>query len=163
MAAAARPTIGVYQGVDRPEYRRYVPYGACLALLRDKGPEVLISGPAGTGKSRACLEKLHIAAERYPGMRGLILRKTRASLTEAALVTFESHVVPVGHPILKGPSRAMRRSYRYPNGSELIVNGLDDPAKVMSTEFDLAYIQEAIECTENDWEMVTSRLRNHVI
>lgn len=155
--------IATYHGADLPQARRYVPYGACLELLRYKGPEVLISGPAGTGKSRSCLEKLHIAAERYPGMRGLILRKTRASLTEAALVTFESHVLPVGHPVLRGPSRAMRRAYHYPNGSEIIVTGLDDPSKVMSTEFDLAYVQEAIEAAENDWEMVTTRLRNHVM
>ncbi|HEY9015154.1 MAG TPA: phage terminase large subunit, partial [Gemmatimonadales bacterium] len=53
-----------------------------------------------------------------------------------------------------------RQAYRYPNGSEIVVGGLDKPEKVMSTEFDLIYIQEATECEERDWEMATTRLRN---
>ena len=31
--------------------------------------EIIISGPAGTGKTRAGLYKLHKAAIKYPGMR----------------------------------------------------------------------------------------------
>lgn len=124
-------------------------------------PEVLLSGPAGTGKSRACLEKMHAMASHRAGFRGLILRRTRESLTESALVTFEQHVVEPNHPILKnGGQRRMRQSYRYPNGSEIIVGGLDKPGKVMSTEYDAAYIQEAIELEEDAWEAVTTRLRN---
>lgn len=146
-----------------PGMRAYRPYGAALELLYAKDKEVLMCGPAGTGKSRAELEKLHICAEKYPGMRGLILRKTRASLSETGLVTFETKVVPEGHAILTGTQRKLRSSYIYPNGSEIIVAGLDKPEKVMSSEYDIAYIQEAIEVLENDWEMVTTRLRNGVM
>jgi PBSX family phage terminase large subunit len=146
-----------------PARRFYRPYGAALSLLHCRATEVLLSGPAGTGKSRACLEKLHLCAEKYPGMRALILRKTRESLSESALVTWETKVLPVGHPVLEGAQRRLRQAYHYPNGSEVIVCGLDKPQKVMSTEFDMAYIQEAIEVTENDWEMVTTRLRNGVM
>ncbi|HEY9015912.1 MAG TPA: hypothetical protein VIM84_12715, partial [Gemmatimonadales bacterium] len=81
--------------------------------MRTRTEEVLLSGPAGTGKSRGAMEKVHLAAEKYPGMRGLILRKTRESLTEAALFTFETKVVPLGHPILSGAQRRMRQAYRY--------------------------------------------------
>jgi PBSX family phage terminase large subunit len=119
-----------------------------------------MSGPAGTGKSRACLEKLHMLAELVPGCRLLILRRTRASLTETALVTYEQHVVPEGHPCLNGPQREGRSIYRYPNGSTIAVGGLDKPGKVMSSEWDAVYIQEAIELTEDGWEAVTTRLRN---
>src|SRR3990167_5067145 len=63
-------------------YRPYQPFGACLDLFYTRADEVLISGPAGTGKSRACLEKLHLCASKYPGMRGLMIRKTRESLTQ---------------------------------------------------------------------------------
>src|SRR5262245_60510234 len=93
-------------------------------------------------------------------MRGLILRKTRMSLTESALVTFEQHVIPEGHSILNGPRRNFRQVYRYPNGSELVTGGLDNPSRVMSTEFDLIYPQEAIELREEEWEALTTRLRN---
>ncbi|HLS00652.1 MAG TPA: hypothetical protein VK054_01520, partial [Beutenbergiaceae bacterium] len=92
-----------------------------LDLLKFKGPEIMLAGPAGTGKSRASLEKIHLCAERYPGMRALIVRKTRVSLTQTGLVTFEDHVLPEGHPVLQGAQRSHRSTYQYPNGSEIVV------------------------------------------
>ena len=38
------------------EYRAY---GAAAELFRCTAPEILIEGPAGTGKSRSLLEKIH--------------------------------------------------------------------------------------------------------
>ena len=142
------------------EQRPYTPYGAAATLLYDRSPEIMVDGPAGTGKSRACLEKLHICAAKYPGMRALIARKTRKSLTESALVTYEQHVLPESSPIKAGPAREQRHVYRYPNGSEIICGGLDDTLKVMSSEYDMIYVQEARELTEDDWEHLGSRLRN---
>jgi len=145
------------------ESRPYRPMGTALALLTDRRKEIVLSGPAGTGKSRAILEKLHLCAEKYPGMRALMLRKTRKSCTDSMLVTFEDKVVPEGHACLRGARREQRHSYRYPNGSEIVVGGLDNPVKVMSTDYDMIYIQEAIEATEDDWERATTRLRNNVM
>jgi phage terminase large subunit len=139
-----------------PEQRPYRPYGAALDLLFYKDPdritEVILDGPAGTGKSRANLEKLHLCALKYPGMRGLIVRKTRTSLTQTGLVTFEEKVLPEGSPIARGAARANRQSYLYPNGSEVVVGGMDKAIKIMSTEFDLIYEMEASELTETDHE-----------
>jgi hypothetical protein len=141
-------------------HEHYEPYGAALQLLRCGSPEVLVSGPAGTGKSVACLWKLHFCATEVPGFRGLILRRTRASLTDSALVTFERDVLPPTHPALDGAHRENRHSYRYPNGSEIVLGGLDMVSRIMSSEYDLAYVQEAIELPEEGWEAVTTRLRN---
>ncbi len=157
-------TFATYEELT-PAHRPYTPYGAALMLMTCRSPEILLSGPANTGKSRACMEKLHLAAEKYPHMRGLVVRKTRESLTESALVTFENHVVPEGHPVLNGPRRNLRQVYTYPNGSEIIVAGMkqagkDMMQKVMSTDYDLAYCQEAIEMNEDEWEKLTTRLRN---
>lgn len=151
-----------------PRHRLYRARGAALTLWSDRSPEVLLSGPAGTGKSRACLEKLHACALRWPGMRGLIVRKTRESLTESALVTYEDQVLPEGSPIAAGAKRAVRQSYQYPNGSVIVVGGLkqsgrDQKQKIMSTEYDMAYVQECIELTEEDFENITTRLRNGVM
>jgi PBSX family phage terminase large subunit len=143
--------------------RRYQARGAALALWADRRPSVGLSGPAGTGKSRACLEKLDACCERWPGTRAMIVRKTRASLTDSALVTYEDKVLPEGSPICSGPRREHRHIYRYPNGSEVVVGGLDRPSRVMSTEFDLIYVQEAIELAEGDVEALESRLRNGVM
>src|SRR5205823_1080549 len=112
----------------------------------------LLSGPAGTGKSVACLQKLHLVAEAVPNARLLLLRKTRASLTESALVSFERFVLPEGHPARSGARRAMRQAYNYPKGGVIVVGGLDKPDKIMSTEYDLIYVQESIELDENGWE-----------
>lgn len=140
-------------------------YGAAVDAVRSREPEVLLCGPAGTGKSLAWLYKLHRAAQRYPGMRGLIVRNTRESLTQSGLVTFESKILSPRWRALIADNcqRRVRQSYRYPNGSELVVGGLDKPTKVMSTEFDLIYVQEATETAENAWESLTTRLRNGVM
>lgn len=141
----------------------YGPFGAALEVWTDRRDEVLLSGPAGTGKSRACLEKVHAVCLRWPGARALIVRKTRESLTETALVTYEEKVLPAGSPIAEGSRRSHRQAYHYPNGSTIVVGGLDKPGKIMSTEYDLCYVQEAIELYENDWESITTRLRNGVV
>jgi hypothetical protein len=138
----------------------YAPRGAARELFYRHGPEVLLSGPAGTGKSRACLERLHLLAQKYAGMRGLICRKTRASLTQTTLVTFERKVL---HPLDGVVWRAQEQEFRYPNGSRLVVGGLDKPLKIMSSEYDLIYPAEATELLENDWESLTTRLRNGVM
>lgn len=143
--------------------RPYAPRGGASELLRARQTEVLLSGPAGTGKSRACLEKVFNCASKYPNTRALILRQTRASLTETGLVTWETKVVPKGHPCLVGPQRQLRQNYTFPNGSEVIIGGLSDKEasqKIMSGEYDLIFIQEATELREGDWENLTTRLRN---
>ena len=142
----------------------YTPFGECLTLFETQTDEVLISGPAGTGKSRACLEKIHYLMQKYDGARALIVRKTRASLTESALQTYERWVLGYDHPIIQGGAqRRFRQNYLYPNGSEIIVGGMDNPTRIMSTEYDIIFVQEIIEITEDDYESLTTRLRNNVI
>lgn len=152
-------TVEEFSADSRP----YRPYGAALEVMYDKSAEVCLVGPAGTGKSIANLTKLYILCEKYPGIRALIVRKTRASLTESALVTWEERVVPFGHPCLSPVSRHHRTSYVFPNGSEVIVRGLDKPGRIMSTEFDVVYVQECNELVIVDYEMLSTRLRNNVM
>ena len=146
-----------------PDQRPYQPFGGALDLFYCQAPEVLLEGPAGTGKSRSCLEKLHLLACKYAGCRILFVRKTRASMSQSVLVTFEEKVLPAGSPIKEGPQRRMRQSYVYPNGSEIVIAGMDNPLKIMSTEYDIIYVAEATELFENDWESLLTRLRNNVI
>lgn len=142
----------------------YTARGAALELFRRKDAEVVLSGPAGTGKSRACLEKLHALALMNPGMRGLIVRKTQVSMTNTALVTFREHVLPealrAGLVSWYGGSKAEAACYRYSNGSAINVGGMDKPTRIMSSEYDTVYVQEAIELSVVDWDAITTRLRN---
>jgi phage terminase large subunit len=145
-------------------HHSFRPYGAAKTLFECRDAEVLLSGPAGTGKSRACLEKLHIVALKYPGMRGLIVRKTAVSLTSTALVTWNEHVVAEGkrHGLLNwyGGSQQEPAQYTYSNGSRVTVGGMDKATRIMSSEYDVIYVQEAIELTLDDWEALTTRLRH---
>lgn len=150
--------------MDIPKAQRpYKRFGAAITAWRTARREVLLCGPAGTGKSRALLEKLHYCADKYDGMRGLIVRKTRKSITQSTMVTFEKKVLPegcLGRDVLW---RTTEQEYRYPNGSIIAVAGLDDPTKVMSSEWDMIYVQEATELEEEDWGSLTTRLRNGVM
>lgn len=151
---------------ERLEHR-YKHYGECSELFRERGDEVLLSGPAGTGKSRACLEKLNIMALKYPGMKGAIARKTAASIGGTALETYRKFVIPEllagGQVKYYGGSAQEPPQYRYRNGSSIVIFGLDKPSKIMSMELDAVYVQEATELTEDDWEFCTTRLRNGVL
>jgi hypothetical protein len=135
----------------------YRPLGGALELFSSREAEVLLAGPSGTGKSRACLEKLHYLALQYGGLRALMLRKTRESLTHTGLATLEHGV------LARTPGAATRYAradeYRYANGSRLVLGGMDKTSKIMSSEYDIIYVQEATELCEDEWEHLTTRLR----
>lgn len=145
----------------------FAPRGSArnLFLLRDK--EVLISGAGGTGKTRACLEKLNAVAIKYPGMRGLIVRQTARSLPASCLAEFKNFVIPdlinAGAVKWYGGSSEKPGGYYYSNGSTIEVGGMDNPTKIMSTQYDFVFVEEATELTVEGWEALVMRLRNGVM
>lgn len=149
----------------KPENKPYRPYGGAREVLLCKDDAILIDGPAGTGKSIGLLTKGFIVAEKYAGARILLIRKTRKSMTESILVTWESKVVPTGHPCLRGASRKVRQSYEFTNGSNVVVGGMDSDheAAVMSTDYDLILVFEGTELSESDIDKLFTRLRNYVV
>ncbi|RPH76061.1 terminase [bacterium] len=150
-----RVEVAKKKGVEKP----YQPWGACQELMKFRGREVLLAGPAGTGKSRAALEKVNLVCLQVP-VRAAMVRKVRKSLTQAAMVTFETKVLPEPSGVRFWTED---QEYRYTSGATLAVCGLDDPEKIKSTEFDLIYVQEATELDQLDWELLVSRLRNGVL
>lgn len=121
--------------------------------------DLLICGPAGTGKTYGILTALHCLAADYPDLRILICRDTRVSLTESVLVTFEQEILPADgmEHIAAGCLRRTRYSYQYPSGSEIVCGGLDNPEKIKSTPWDIIFVNEAIATNEEAWEMLWSR------
>lgn len=122
-------------------------FGENARAYNSREPEVLLAGPAGTGKSVVLLTKCLTLLGKYPGCRGLFLRGTRTSLSQSGLVTWEQDVLGETHPVLtRNPcKRRVRQSYEFPNRSEFVVAGLDDPGKTLSAQYDFVYIQEATE------------------
>ncbi|MGH3381353.1 MAG: phage terminase large subunit [Actinoallomurus sp.] len=143
---------------------RYEPRGAARELFGLRTSEVAIAGPAGTGKSLACLYRLHFAALKHPAIRCLVVRKTAVSLSSTTLVTFESKVAAeaLAHGTVRwfGGSQREAAAYRYSNGSRIVVGGMDKSDKVMSSDYDLIFADEATELTVEDWEKLSTRLRN---
>jgi phage terminase large subunit len=141
----------------------YQPLGAAEDLFYCHEREVLLAGPAGTGKTRAALEKMFLCMQKYSSMRCLLARKTRVSLSQSALVTLEEKVLPAGHSIRRGATRGRRTGYVLENGSELVLGGLDNSDRVMSSEYDMILACEATELTLSDWEKLLTRLRHGIM
>jgi phage terminase large subunit len=143
---------------------RYEPRGAAAELFTARDPELCIVGAAGTGKSLACLYRMHLVAMQNPRFRGLIVRKTAVSLTSTTLVTFKKKVaveaLAAGLMRWYGGSQQDAAGYYYDNGAVINVGGLDKPEKIMSSEYDLVFADEATELTLDDWEAIGTRLRN---
>lgn len=145
----------------------YRPRGACREIFHSREDEVLIAGPAGTGKSRACLEKLFAICISNPNVRMLIARKTLRSLGATTLVTWRNYVIKeamlTGTVVYYGGSAQEPPQYRFKNGSVVVIGGLDQPTRIMSSDYDVIYIPEATEITPDDHEMCMTRLRNGAI
>lgn len=168
--------------MGEPIVKRIKTRGAARAAMSgplSRADELLLAGPAGTGKSFICLYKIHLMCllngacpkdcekeheHHVRGMKALIVRKTHKSLTSTGLVTLREQVAAdaIAQGLMKwyGGSAEKPAQYIYSNGSSIVVGGMDNPDKVMSTEYDIIYYQEATDGTLEDWEKCTSRLRN---
>ena len=139
----------------------YEPYGSAVEVFKSRDRVIFVDGPVRTGKSRGCIEKVHLCLLKYAGARALFVRQTMRSMRSTLLVTYEDDVLgntTVGQQIKGGASRETRAVYHYPNGSSITLAGLDDINKILSGEYDLIYIQQAEECAFNDVQMLTTRL-----
>ncbi len=148
-----------------PEYQLW---GGVAEGFKCRDREYVISGAAGTGKTLSNLLKIYCVCRLYDGARCLIVRKTRESLTETVLPDWEQNVLGDSSPILFGasgtiPQRRTRQSYRFPNGSIVVLGGMDKPNKILSNKCDIVYMPEAIELEKVDWETLGGRCRNYVV
>ena len=144
-----------------PATRPYEPRGGAREIFTCKATDVLYDGPSGTGKTRAVIEKCHLICQTVPHVRILWVRATRASMTQSVLEIFEHKVLPENHFFLNHQSREHRSMYIYPNGSEIVLGGMDKSSRIMSTEYDIIAVFEATEIKQGDWEDLTTRCRNH--
>lgn len=115
----------------------------------------MISGPAETGKTIACCVKLHRLCKEFKNTQAVIVRKTRESITGTVLQTFlrvieKSNATPYGGE--------KPEWFDYPNGSRVWVAGLDKAGKVLSSERDFIYVNQAEELTLDDWETLATRV-----
>ena len=119
--------------------------------------EVMFSGSFGAGKTRGGLEKGYHLSAKYPGNRGLVIRKTFASLRHTTMDSWFNEVRP--NSVTLGYNQETHVD-KLKNGSEVLFLGLnDDPSRVGSLQVGWIFMDEAIEFTEPDYVMLLGRLR----
>lgn len=134
----------------------FCPRGAAKQLWKCKEPAAIISGSAETGKTFAALHLLDARCWKYPGVQAAIIRKTYNSAVTSVLQTFQNKVLGRDSPV-KVHGGTSPQFYEYPNGSKIFVGGMDNPNKVLSSERDFIFINQAEELTEPEFEILTTR------
>lgn len=134
-------------------------YGGAAELFLAQDRELVIAGGARTGKTNGLLVKAKWEAETFPGWRQVFLRMTRRSLSESVLPDWEAKILGRGHPMLGQRQRDGRSTYQHPNGSTIILGGMDDPAGFLSAELDsIKFFQGEQLPRVKDWELLITRL-----
>lgn len=130
---------------------------------RDKSPVILLTGSAGGGKTRLAAEKLHGYCLRYPGATGLMLRKTRASMTNSTTLFVERQVIGKDRRVQHFPSK---HRFEYANGSILAYGGMADEEQReqvrgvgQDSGVDICWLEEAIQFIEADHNELLARMR----
>jgi len=135
---------------------------------KDTSSVVLLSGSAGSGKSRLTGEKFHAMAMAFPGSSFLFARKTYSTLQGTMLLPFEQDVI--GEDLL-GNDPMVRRirndsCYYYKNGSMIFYGGMGNEKERQKIRgigkhggLDGAWLDEGNAFHEEDLEELFPRLR----
>lgn len=134
-----------------------------VAPWKDKSLTLLLTGAAGGGKSRLAAEKLHAYLLKYPGATGLMMRKTRQSMTNSTVLFFERAIVAGDKRVRHYPSKLR---FEYENRSILAYGGMADEEQKQQIRsigqdgsVDIVWMEEANLFTEDDYNEVMARMR----
>ena len=131
-------------------------YGENKRAYQCREPEVMLAGPADTGKTIAQLTKLHWLACRHKNASLVIARKQLTDTYATVLVTFQKKILGED-TFIKPYGGEKPQWFDYPNGSRIWIAGLDKAGKVLSAEHDIIYVNQAEELGLPDWETLTTR------
>ncbi len=159
----------------------YQPQGAVATLFEGMDPEegidppiaarydqILVEGPSGSGKTLAILMMIHAACMRWPGMKVLMVRETRESMTQSVLATYEEQVLAndeFGDAIMGKRKADQRSEYDYPKmrghalRSRIVACSANDIGRIKSSEWSIVYINECTDLTLEQYGTITSRMR----
>ena len=150
-----RQIIGQLPGLPIPA-RLLVFHGRNELFRLDESPQAMISGPAETGKTMVALALCDFYARTFPGAQGALVRQSYKSMPGSVLQTFEKKILPT-ETAVKAFGGSKPEWYDYPNGARIWIGGMDNPNRVLSSERDFIYVNQAEELTEADWETLSTR------
>ena len=152
-------------GTTAPTTARYEPLSWQLDPLRDKSKILLLTGSAGGGKSRVAAEKIVAYCMKYPGAMGLMVRKTRESMTNSTVLFVERTVLADARGVRHYSSK---NRFEFVNGSILAYGGMADEKQREQIRsigqegaLDIAWMEEANKFHEEDYQEVIPRLRGN--
>lgn len=150
------------ENVDNAATKRWRPLPWQLRAWNDRAPVLLASGSAGGGKSDLAARKLDYAMRRYPGAFGLIVRKTRESMSAGTALMIESEVID---PRTTEHVPSLSR-FRYSNSSVAVYAGMSttkERERIRSIGrtggVDFVWIEEGVELQRDDFEALRARMR----
>lgn len=153
-------------GSDNTVYRADFDYNAIAWHAEPWSDQSLIhlyTGAAGGGKSRLAAEKIHDYMMRYPGAMGLMVRKTRQSMSNSTVLFFAMKIAGRNKAIVHKSS--MHR-FEYPNGSILAYGGMNDEEQReqirsigLDGGVDIIWCEEANKLAYDDYQELIPRLR----
>ena len=129
-------------------------------FLVSKAPELLYSGHRGSSKSRTICEKADRICRDVPGARIVLSRKKREHMGKTTMVTLLTEVISPAHRAWGwSPGADGGSTLYYPNGSEILLAGLDNPGRMLSGEFMANYTDQAEELDEDEFVAIGGSLR----
>jgi phage terminase large subunit len=146
-------TINLREGIEGSVF---TPHGGAMDICYATDREVIICGPSETGKTLACCWKLHAIMLGNPKAQGAIVRKTLRSVHGSVLQTF-ARVLRQSGDVVRSFGGSHVERFLYPNGSVIWVGGMDNADKILSSERDAIYCNQAEELTIDDWEKLLTR------
>lgn len=146
-----------YQIVEAPESSAsgITFRGAVKEFWKCRDHEVILVGPAESGKTFGGLHKLDALMWKYPGAQAALVRKFASTMAGTVCQTMTKVIDADAIRILGGTSP---ERYIYPNGSQVWVGGMDNPSKVLGGERDFIYVNQAEELSLDDWETLLTRV-----
>ena len=127
-----------------------------VRFLKSKAKHTAFGGARGGGKSWAIRVKAWLLANRWPGIKILIVRRTLVELRN-------NHIDPM-KAMLRGYAKynQQERKFIFPNGSTISFEFFDsdrDEFKYQGVEYDIIFIDEATQFQENWLKVITTANR----
>lgn len=128
-------------------------------------PIVINRGGGGSSKSHSLARLLCLKALAYPDIKILIIRKTRASLKKSVCLLLDQKIIPT---IEKDTCRRFDKNktdliYSVNGSPRIFLDGVDDPKKLKSTDWNIIWFEEATDFTLDDYRTVKMYCRGQTV